>query len=205
MPKFFFVASLALLLAFTSDAAPTSLDDQRFLSLRDAAAKENIARATELASQLVDYPIKSYVDYYQLKARLPSTNESEVTDFLTRYASSAIADRLRNDWLLVLGRQSNWTKFDEHYPQFVLKDDVQLKCYALLSKMNKGVDVAAEARTLLTSAKVYGEGCYPLFAHLVQREQFSRDDIWNQLRWAAEAPSASVAIRLASLANLISR
>jgi len=202
MPKFFFVASLALLLAFTSDAAPTSLDDQRFLSLRDAAAKENIARATELASQLVDYPIKSYVDYYQLKARLPSTNESEVTDFLTRYASSAIADRLRNDWLLVLGRQSNWTKFDEHYPQFVLKDDVQLKCYALLSKMNKGVDVAAEARTLLTSAKVYGEGCYPLFAHLVQREQFSRDDIWNQLRWAAEAPSASVAIRLASLANL---
>jgi len=202
MSKLFFLASLALLLASPSDAAPTSLDDQRFLSLRDATSKEESSRATELASQLINYPVKSYVDYYQLKARLPSANESEVTDFLTRYSGSAIADRLRNDWLLVLGRQNNWATFDVHYPQFVLKDDVQLKCYALLSKMNKGEDVAAEARTLLTSAKVYGEGCYPLFASLVQREQFSRDDIWNQLRWAAEAPSTSVAIRLASLANL---
>lgn len=202
MPKFFFIAAFALLLACVSHAAPMSIDDQHFLSLRDAASKENSARATELASQLVDYPIKSYVDYYQLKARLPSTNESEVTEFLARYAGSAIADRLRNDWLLVLARQSNWTKFDEYYPQFVLKDDTQLKCYALLSKMNRGIDVATEARALLTSAKVYGEGCYPLFANLVQREQFSRDDMWNQLRWAAEAPSASVAIRLASLANL---
>lgn len=203
LPTFlpFLVTSLALLLAPASYAA-SSTDDQRFLLLREAASKEDASRATQLASELAAYPVKSYVDYYQLKARLPVANESEITDFLTRYAGSAIADRLRNDWLLLLGRQSNWTVFDVQYPQFVLDDDVQLKCYALLSKISKGADVAADARNLLTSAKVYGEGCYPLYSVLVQSGQFSRDDMWNQIRWAAEAPSNSVAIRLASLANL---
>jgi len=206
MPKLtgflpFLVTSLALLLTSASYAGP-AIDDQRFLLLREAASKEDTFRTSELASQLAAHPVKSYVDYYQLKARLPSANESEITDFLTRYAGSAIADRLRNDWLLLLGRQSNWAVFDVHYPQFVLDDDVQLKCYALLSKISKGADVAADARKLLTSAKVYGEACYPLYADLVQSGQFSRDDMWNQIRWAAETSSTSVAIRLAYLANL---
>lgn len=194
---------IATLLIFSSShAAGLSIDDQRFLLLREAAQKENAARAAELAKQLSDYPIPSYVDYYLLKSRLANSNHSDITDFLNRYAGSAIADRLRNDWLLVLARQNDWATFDEQYPQFVLNDDTQVKCYALLSKFNKGVDVAAEARLLLTSAKAYGEGCYPLFASLVQSEQFSSSDIWNQIRWAAEASSSSVASKLADLANL---
>jgi soluble lytic murein transglycosylase len=206
MPKLtnLLAASLTLLLALTSYAEQKndSAMDERFLLLREAAAKDDAPRASELASQLSAYPVKSYVDYYQLKARLPAANESEITDFLTRYAGSAIADRLRNDWLLVLGRQGNWATFDVHYPQFVVDDDVQVKCYDLLSELSKGLDVAYDARKLLTSAKVYGEACYPLFAKLVQSGQFSSDDMWNQIRWAAEAPTAAVAIKLAALANL---
>ncbi|WP_105530532.1 lytic transglycosylase domain-containing protein [Solimicrobium silvestre] len=199
------VSSLTMLIISTSFAAlgaELSGDDQRFLALRDAASKEDGARAVTLASQLSSYPLASYVDYYQLKARLRSANESEITDFLTRYNGSAIADRLRNDWLILLGRQSNWAMFDVQYPQFVLNDDTQLKCYALLSKLKQGQNVANDARNLLTSAKVYGEGCYPLFSNLVQSEQFSSADMWAQIRWAAEANSTAVAIQLATLVNL---
>lgn len=199
------ITALTILSALPSYAAnkgDLSIDDQRFMQLRDAALKEDTRRATELAGQLSTYPVKSYVDYYQLKSRLSTANDNEITDFLTRYEGSAIADRLRNDWLLLLGQQGNWVTFDVQYPQFVLNDDIQLKCYALLSKMNKGQDVAADARHLLTGAKVYGQACYPLFANLVQSEQFSRDDMWDQIRWAAEAGSASVAIQLANLAQL---
>lgn len=201
----FLITALTVLFALTSYAGnknDVSLDDQRFLLLRDAAIKEDARRAAELASQLATYPVQSYVDYYQLKSHLSTANESEITDFLTRYQGSAIADRLRNDWLLLLGQQGNWATFDVQYPQFVLNDDTQLKCYALLSKMNKGQDVAADARRLLTSAKVYGQACYPLFANLVQSEQFSHDDMWDQIRWAAEAGSTSIAIQLANLARL---
>ncbi len=197
-----FVVSLTFLFTACSGAAQGTNDDQHFLSLREAAVREDTSHAAELASQLSAYPIKSYVDYYQLKAHLRTANESEITNFLTRYAGTAIADRLRNDWLLLLGRQGNWATFDVQYPQFVLEDDIQLKCFALLSKFNQGMNVAAEARTLLTSSKVYSEGCFPLFATLIQSGQFTEDDMWTQIRWAAEANTAATAIQLSKLANL---
>lgn len=202
--RFFFVLAI-LLPAATNYASPVngfSSDDQRFLALRDAASKDDATRAAELGSQLSGYSIPSYVDYYLLRSRLGSANASEITDFLTRYANTAIADRLRNDWLLVLARQNNWATFDVQYPQFVLNDDTQVKCYALVSKLKQGKNVAENARNLLTSVKVYGEGCYLLFSNLVESGQFSRTDMWNQIRWAAEANTTGVAIQLAKLADL---
>jgi len=193
---FFSAAGLA---AMVTDL---SSDDQRFLALRDAASKEDAVRAAELARQLDGYELNSYVDYYQLKAHLRSAGEAEITGFLSRYANSAIADRLRNDWLLLLGQQNNWRTFDVQYAQFVLNDDTQLKCYALLSRASQGQNVAEDARKLLTSARVYGEGCYQLFFNLVESGQFSETDMWNQIRWAAEANSTSVAMHLAKLVDL---
>ena len=196
------VAVLSCTSAFALQLTTSPDDDQRFLALRDAAGREDAKRVTELASQLSAYPIPSYVDYYQLRAHLRTASGTEISDFLARYANSAIADRLRNDWLLMLGRQGNWAKFDEQYPLFVLNDDTQVKCFALLSKFKQGQNVAADARKLLTSSRVYGDGCFSLFSNLVDSGQFSPTDMWNQIRWAAEAKTTSVAIQLATLANL---
>ncbi len=207
LKKFSFVHTLfvvgTLLLAFTTLAnSSTPDDDQRFLALRDAAYKEDVVHTNELARQLANYPPTSYVEYYQLRAHLPSAGMTEIQNFLHLYADSAIAERLRTDWLLMLGRQSNWPLFDTQYAQLVVNDDVQLKCYALLSHLKQGRQVATEARTLLTSSKVYGEGCYALFTGLLQSGQFTRTDIWNQIRWSAEANSTTVAAVLLNLANL---
>jgi len=194
-----------VLFAVSSYALPIndfSSDDQRFLALRDAASKEDARQAEELSSQLSGYSLPSYVDYYLLKSHLRLAGESEVADFLARYANTAIADRLRNDWLLILGHQNNWPSFDALYPQFVLNDDTQVKCYAQLSKLKQGQNVVADARRLLTSARVYGEGCYALFSNLVASGQFTRADMWAQIRWAAEATTPDVANHLARLADL---
>ena len=91
-----FCTIVVLLFAATGYAASLSnfsSDDQRFLALRDAALKEDPARAAELAGQLSGYALPSYVDYYVLKSRLRSADESEIKDFLSRYANTAIADR----------------------------------------------------------------------------------------------------------------
>ena len=77
-------------------------DDDAFLALRDASRRNDAARATDISSRLGNYPIPSYVDYYQLKPRIKDASATEVQAFLTRYSGSAIADRLRNDWLLEL-------------------------------------------------------------------------------------------------------
>lgn len=177
-------------------------DDQHFLSLREAASKEDTARVAALAAQLANYSLASYVDYYQLKAHLRTAQPTEINDFLTRQSGTILADRLRHDWLLMLGWQNNWVNFDLQYAQLLANDDVQLKCFSLLSQFAQGQNVAAAARNLLTSGKVYGEGCFPLFTNLVQSGQFSQTDMWNQLRWASETNSMGVAVKLAMLANL---
>ena len=173
--------------------------DDIFLALRDAARSDDSATAASLAARLPDYAIASYVDYYRLKPRIRdfSATEPEIRDFLTRYDGSAIADRLRNDWLLALGKRGDWTVFDEQYPQFVLNDDVQVKCFALNSRALKGQNVADEARALLVSPKDYGQGCSDLIATLAQNHQFDDNDVWTQIRQAAEAGANNVARRAA--------
>lgn len=177
-------------------------DDDVFQALRDAARRDDAAKSGELAARLPHYAIPSYVDYYRIKGHLRSASESELRDFLTRYAGSAIADRLRNDWLLELGRHRDWTTFDEQYPLFVANDDLQVKCFALMSKAIKGSDVADDARNLLTSPKDYGEPCQALIATLAQSGQFGADDVWAQIRLSGESGQAPAARRLSALTEV---
>lgn len=176
-------------------------DDDIFQSLRDAARRDDAGRAADLAGQLPDYAIPSYVDYYRLKPRIRDASDAEVRDFLARYQGQAIADRLRNDWLLELGKRADWVTFDEQYPLFVLDDDTQVKCYGLQSRLARGIKIADEARALLVSPKEYGTACQGLIAALVSSGQFSEDDVWVQARLAAEAGLGGVTRRIAALAD----
>jgi soluble lytic murein transglycosylase len=145
-------AALMMPTAFAGKrVAAFASDDDAFLALRDAARNGDAARAAALAASLGNYAIPSYVDYFRLKPMIANAPEQDIRDFLARYDGSAIADRLRNDWLLELGKARNWALFDEQYPLFVLNDDTQVKCYALTSKALKGQNVADAARAVLVS------------------------------------------------------
>ena len=176
-----------------------SAADSDFIALREAALRGEIAAAGRLADRLSQYPVQSYVEYYRLYPRLISAPEGEIRSFLTRHAGTAIADRLRNDWLLLLGHARIWRTFDEQYPQFVLNDDTQVKCYALLSRLAKGENVAAPARELLIQPNQYGVACADLIINLSREKQFSASDVWHQLRLAAEYGQISLARRLAGV------
>lgn len=182
-----------------SGAASFVNDDDVFMALRDAARKDDAVKAAELADRLPNYAIPSYVDYYRLKPRLRLASSTEIRDYLRRYDGSAIADRLRNDWLLILGQQRDFATFDEQYPLFALDDDLQLKCYSLLSRAIRGEQVAPAARALLVSPKDYGEACSTLIASLAQAGQFTPDDLWWQLRLTSETSQVGAARRLAPL------
>ena len=199
----FVTASAALLgpVVHARSSISFASDDDAFIALREAARNNAAARASEIAARLGNYAIPSYVDYFRLKPRINSAPEAEVRDFLKRYEGQAIADRLRNDWLLELGRTRNWALFDEQYPQFVLNDDTQVKCYALMSKALKGQNVADDARTVLVAPQNYGEACPALISTLVQADQFKADDVWAQIRLVAESGYAGTIRRLADLTD----
>lgn len=176
--------------------------DDRFMALRDAAMHDDAESVQEHAAALSQYEIPSYVDYYVLRTKIRSASAGEMKAFFAKYEGSAIADRLRNDWLLVLGRRGDWDTFDAQYPQFVVADDTQLKCYALLSKAVKQQKVAAEARNLLTAPRDYADGCNSLVAYLFENGQFSEADLWGQMRMAAENSAMPLAQRLGKLLSI---
>jgi soluble lytic murein transglycosylase len=176
--------------------------DAAFMALREAARDNDAQGAAAIAQQLSSYDVPSYIAYYQLKPRISSAPEAEIRDFLERYKGSAIADRLRNDWLLSLGYRRNWALFDEQYPLFVVNDDLQVKCYNLTSKALKGQKVAQDARALLQSPKDYGAPCADLIGTLLANGQFTEDDVWAQVRLAGETNNSAAARRIGALLHV---
>lgn len=173
--------------------------DDRFLALRDAALHDDAKATQQHAAALTNYDIPSYVDYFLLRSKLSSASLIDIQSFLKKYEGSAIADRFRNDWLLVLGGRGDWEQFDQQFPLFVLADDTQVKCYALLSKAVKRQSVEVEARALLNLPRDYGQGCTNLVSFLYENGQFTSADLWNQMQIAAENSSPSMALKLAKL------
>jgi soluble lytic murein transglycosylase len=204
--------SLAALVACSTASAVRTIppEDQQdpdriFLALRDAARRNDAGQAYQLAARIPDYPAPAYLEYFQLKpqlfdasghARIDAPDEP-VEAFLRKYDGQAIADRMRNDWLTVLGARHDWRRFNAEYARFVLNDDTQVKCYALEARLAHDENVAADARALLVNPRWYGDGCVDLITALGASGQFTSDDIWQQMRLAYESDYVPVGDKLA--------
>jgi soluble lytic murein transglycosylase len=174
------------------------------VQLREAARNNDAARAAQLASMIPDYPTPSYVEYFQIKPQLFDSSgharldapDAPVLSFLQRHEGEAIADRLRNDYLVVLGGRHDWRNFDAQNARFVLDDDTQVKCYALESRAARGENVAEAARALLVEPRWYGDGCVDLITGLALNGQFTSDDVWQQIRLAYEQGATTTGTQL---------
>ncbi len=197
-------------------AIPQSPDDI-FVALREASRANDAARVQALADALPpDFDIPSYVEYYRLRAQIYDGNglpravtpDEAIRAYLARWQGEAIADRLRNDWLLAVGKRRDIDLFEQQYPLFVLKDDRQLECYALAFRAQRLLGESAssvegalspsardalrdalsrDAAPLLFDGKGWGDGCQLLVETLAAGQVLNDDDIWHFLRIAFDA------------------
>jgi soluble lytic murein transglycosylase len=166
---------------YESKAAPAEISDadRMFIDLREAAKKNDVFRTQQLSSNLANYPFDDYVAYFRIKPQLfdgagmprgDYSADAQVVAFLNQYQGTALADRMRNDWLLVLGKRKDWARFDAEYAKFVLDDDTQVKCYSLLSKLSQGENptkLAIDSRAILLDPSYFGQACQELVPTLV--------------------------------------
>lgn len=167
--------------SYESKAAPAEITDtdRMFIDLREAAKKNDVFRTQQLSAALVNYPFDDYVAYFRIKPQLFDSAggarndygaDTQVVAFLNQYQGTALADRMRNDWLLVLGKRRDWARFDAEYAKFVLDDDTQVKCYSLLSKLSQGENptkLAIDSRSVLLDPSYFGQACQDLVPSLV--------------------------------------
>ncbi len=155
--------------------------DEAFKQLRIASLRNDAPRAAQLADQLSDYPLVSYVEYYRLKPQLYNKDgtgnvnapDDQIRAFIQRYEGQALADRMRNDYLHVLGARRDWDNFNRYYAQYELKDDTAVECFYQQGKFDRGLSASTVASTLKTllsdSRAANSKACQQLTESLAMR------------------------------------
>lgn len=184
---------LPLFLASLTNALAGSADDE-FLSARDAFRKGDAARLNVAAKHLDHYVLAPYLNYYQLLMRLKEASAAEVRGFIATNSDTYLANRLRADWLKVLGQQQNWALFLEEYPLLNGNDDDELFCFALQARLQRGdPNVFQEGRRKWLSGTESAVSCRPVFEAMIAAGELKADDIWARIRLALELGNVSVA------------
>ena len=162
--------------------------DSTVLEARDAARRKDRSRlaATRAALQAGNHPLAGWVDYWDLTSRLKDAQADEVEAFYGRWAGSYVEDRLRNDWLLELGKRRDWATLARDYPRFRMNDDREVSCWWLFTEHLAGRDVQAAARTAWLAQKELDDGCNLLATAMVDAKRFSVDDVWLKARLSLE-------------------
>ena len=182
----------AALLLLTSGFAGAGQDDD-FIAAQDAFAAGNGPRFEKHASRLKGYVLEPYVEYYRLRLRLEHAGDVDIRRFLERYADTPVADRLRMEWLKMLGRKGEWETVSQEYPRVVEPDD-EVTCYALQARRREGDSQALlDARPLWFSGRDLPDSCDVLMDALVAEGVIGEDDIWARIRSALEAGKVTVA------------
>lgn len=187
---------LVFALFLLPQAFAASRDDD-FLAARDAFRAGDAARFNALAKRLDGYVLAPYVAYYQLQMRLRDASVEEVRGFIASNADSSLSDRLRADWLRVLGRQQNWALFQEEYPALANNDDIELACFSLRARLQRGDDTAIQdVRQKWLSGGELPPSCKPVFDTLLAAGSLNVEDVWARIRLALELGNIGVARQL---------
>ncbi|WP_301101723.1 lytic transglycosylase domain-containing protein [Propionivibrio sp.] len=161
--------------------------DERFLAARDAARAGDRAKLERIASELQGHELAAYLEYWRLLLDLNTTDPATIKNFLSRHEKSYIADKLRSDWLKLLGRKQQWAEFDAEYPELVQADQ-ELSCYALQSRRARGdAKVLDEVMPLWLNLIEPPESCYPVLEALILEKRVLADQVWARIRRQFEA------------------
>jgi soluble lytic murein transglycosylase len=170
--------------------------DEPVLDAYQAWKAGNKARLAQLLPQVQGHPLEPWVAYWELRSRLDTASAQEVQDFFTKYAGTYQEDRLRNDWLLLLGQRRDWAAFASEYPKFRMNDDREVRCYALFVSSLLGGPyspqaVAEEVKRLWLLQRDADDGCALAASRLIADPQsparLKADDAWHRARLALEA------------------
>jgi soluble lytic murein transglycosylase len=174
-------------LAHAQTQAPQKGDDV-ILEMGQAFKKGDKNRLAALLPQTRGHVLEPLAAYWDMRARLDTAPESEIRSFLRSYAGSYYEDRLRTDWLLQLGKRRDWANFTAEYPRYRMRDDREVRCYALATEaMNSKADVAEEAKRLWYALREADDGCTYVAEHLHSGKQINGLDLWRKARLAMDA------------------
>ena len=170
--------------------AQTTPGDSLIVEMNQAFKRGDRKKLAALLPQAKGHALEPYAAYWELKARLDEASSKEVQDFFVRYPGTYQEDRLRNDWLLLLGQRRDWAGFAAEHPNYRMSDDKEVRCYALLVEhlKNPAADarLADEVRKNWYAQRDADDGCRAAAERLVGTKNLNALDVWQKARLALE-------------------
>ncbi|RDI01459.1 soluble lytic murein transglycosylase [Caldimonas thermodepolymerans] len=182
-----FAAAIGLGLAALAATAQSQADP--ILEARDAWQRKDAQRlaAAKANAMARKHPLAMWADYWELNLRLPTATQEELDAFYARWPDTYVEDRLRNDWLLELGRRQDWSNFAAEFPRFRMQDDREVACYAQVVRHLRGNDVSEAARQAwLAQTSATDQGCGFMAALLYRAGRLAEADLWYKARLMAD-------------------
>ncbi|HEY0675193.1 MAG TPA: transglycosylase SLT domain-containing protein [Immundisolibacter sp.] len=191
--------------ALAADPAPdgpadiSPAEQANFIAVRHAFLAGDAKKLAMIAQRLQHGPMEVYAAYYQLRLNLANASPQAVGDFLARPDDSAVIDKLRIEWLKMLGKRQQWDLFDAEFPRLA-GVDTELTCYDLQSRSRANYLLALrDARQLWFDGTTLPESCGTLFESARSVGIINEADIRQRLRLALENNNVTLAVHLAGL------
>ncbi|MFP4235985.1 MAG: transglycosylase SLT domain-containing protein [Desulfonatronovibrio sp.] len=190
-----FILSLTILI-FCCGPAPARADlnqqRQDFQAAEKALNEGRLQDFNRLLSRLRDYPLYPYLVYEQLSKNISIQKEKQILDFLDKYDSTPLADRLRRLWLEYLAEHNRWTELvrDFHLPY-----TPGLHCSYARGLMETGRTGEAwqEARDLWLRGRSLPDECDPVFDKWRQEDGLTVDLVWQRTGLAIDQGQTNLA------------
>jgi soluble lytic murein transglycosylase len=204
------LTSIVLALLLSGGLAPevhaqskdTAKGDEAALEMAEAFKKFDRKRLSALLPQLRGHVLEPWGTFWELRARLDEASPKEIRDTLERIAGTYQEDRLRNDWLLMLGQRRDWATFNAEYPRFRMNDDRTVRCYALLAEFNaSGADVAGQVQEFWLAQREAEDGCATAAEQQLKAGKLKPHTAWLRARLGMENDRQRVVTQALGLLN----
>ncbi|MBL8336694.1 MAG: lytic transglycosylase domain-containing protein, partial [Rhodoferax sp.] len=176
--------------------------DEAALEMAEAFKKADRKRLAALLPQLRGHLLEPWGVYWELRARLDEAPASEIQDALRRLAGTYQEDRLRNDWLLMLGQRRDWAAFNAELPKFRMNDDRSVRCYALMAESPAGsTDIAAQVQELWFAQRDADDACVAAAEQQIKAGRMKPQAVWQRARLGMENDRQRIVTQAIALLN----
>jgi soluble lytic murein transglycosylase len=157
-------------------------DDESLLAAYDAYRVGDPIKFSKHTRKLEGHALTPWLDYWRLSMRLEDAESREVREFFATNPNLYVAERLRADWLRVLGKRGEWKEFQRQAAIYT-RDDLEVSCYRWLSRLEADDETAfADAMAMWLEPAELPEGCQRLATVLSERGRLSVSDVWRRVR-----------------------
>lgn len=178
-------------------------DEPDWARMRVAYAQRDVTALQSWRARVpADHVLRPWLDYWLLSARLPDASAAEVEAFLVQYPDSYVQDRLRNEWMRLLGDRGLWADLLRHHALFRMQDDEDVSCWVALAQWHtaKRWPLAAVEQAW-DGQRSKGPGCLAAAQALLVQQQWRPQRVFEDVRKAVEYGRRSEAKALAALVD----